>query len=80
MQLIRSNITTEQVSLIKVFRLDPNYLVGRAEWAVPAWEGLFLLLIGLPKEHSLTHSNQNITLHEVCFVVILFVFKEICLL
>lgn len=33
----------EQVSLIKVFRLEPNYLVGRAEWAVPAWEGLFLL-------------------------------------
>lgn len=30
------------------------------------------ILIRLPKEHSLTH--------EVCFVVILFVFKEICLL
>lgn len=54
-------------------------MVGRAEWAVPASEGLFLLLpqkksipIRLPKEHSLTH--------EVRFVVILFVFKEICLL
>lgn len=44
MQLIRSNITTEQVSLIKVFRLEPNYLVGRAEPAVPPWGGLLLLL------------------------------------